>query len=168
MASPNGTPFSFQPGAVPRTSNTLTHVRAQTLMGAEPSPNQSAQLLVTHWPPYFLYHQPLRVLPRKALHHAVSMCAPRWPWGGYNVCPVTPPRKDFWQRAACVRSALPPVAASGCAFTAALGVHNCCSRDCVTVPRQLCAPKPAAAPQVAGTTQMSNRRAGCNLISEKV
>lgn len=39
----------------PGTNTTPAHVRAQTLMGAETSPNQSAQLLVTHWPPYFLW-----------------------------------------------------------------------------------------------------------------
>lgn len=124
--------------------------------------NQNAELLVTHWRHCFLEHQPVEVPPRAKLSiNAATMCAPRWLRGGYNVCPVTRERKRFWHSAGCVRSALPPVA-SGCAYT---GVYICHTRDCIALPRHLYELQPAAAPQVAGATQMCTLRPGCTFYS---
>lgn len=61
------------------------------------------------------------------------------------------------ERRLCSPCALPPVA-SGCAST---GVYICNTPDCIAVPRHLYKLQPAAAPQVAGATQMSTRRPGC-------
>lgn len=85
---------------------------------------------------------------------STTMCAPRWLQGGYNVCPVTRELKRFWQSAGCARLLLQ--AARPREFTFAT-----LSQDWIAVPRHLYELQPAAAPQVAGATQMSTRRPGC-------